>query len=468
VARTVIVSNRVHLPGERGARAGGLAMAMREAVKRTGVLWFGWSGAITEGALEARLVAAGKVTYATVDLARQDYEQYYLGYANGTLWPLLHYRLGLMAYRHEDYQGYLRVNMRMARQLQPFLQPDDLVWVHDYHLIPLGAALRALGVANRIGFFLHTPFPSIDVLSALPHHERMIEAMAAYDLVGFQTEAATDAFLGCVRACPGGEMLGRAAFALDGRRSRVSTFPIGMDAEDFARLAGQAAHSAEARRLKESLSGRNLIIGVDRLDYSKGIPQRFEAIEGLLTAYPEQRRRFNYLQITPYSRADLTQYRAFRRELEGLAGRVNGKFAEFDWSPIRYVNRSFSQQTLAGFYRAARVGLVTPLRDGMNLVAKEFVAAQDPLDPGVLVLSRFAGAAKELDAALLVNPIDATEMAAALHRALEMPRGERSERWQAMMAANRRNTLDHWRDSFLAALDGGTIASPPRLLGLGR
>jgi len=468
VARTVIVSNRVHLPGERGARAGGLAMAMREAVKRTGGLWFGWSGAITEGALEARLVAAGKVTYATVDLARQDYEQYYLGYANGTLWPLLHYRLGLMAYRHEDYQGYLRVNMRMARQLQPFLQPDDLVWVHDYHLIPLGAALRALGVANRIGFFLHTPFPSIDVLSALPHHERMIEAVAAYDLVGFQTEAATDAFLGCVRACPGGEMLGRAAFALDGRRSRVSTFPIGMDAEDFARLAGQAAHSAEARRLKESLSGRNLIIGVDRLDYSKGIPQRFEAIEGLLTAYPEQRRRFNYLQITPYSRADLTQYRAFRRELEGLAGRVNGKFAEFDWSPIRYVNRSFSQQTLAGFYRAARVGLVTPLRDGMNLVAKEFVAAQDPLDPGVLVLSRFAGAAKELDAALLVNPIDATEMAAALHRALEMPRGERSERWQAMMAANRRNTLDHWRDSFLAALDGGTIASPPRLLGLGR
>ncbi|HWI26011.1 MAG TPA: trehalose-6-phosphate synthase [Stellaceae bacterium] len=468
MARTVIVSNRVHLPGERGARAGGLAMAMREAVKRTGGLWFGWSGAITEGALEARLVAAGKVTYATVDLARQDYEQYYLGYANGTLWPLLHYRLGLMAYRHEDYQGYLRVNMRMARQLQPFLQPDDLVWVHDYHLIPLGAALRALGVANRIGFFLHTPFPSIDVLSALPHHERMIEAMAAYDLVGFQTEAATDAFLGCVRACPGGEMLGRAAFALDGRRSRVSTFPIGMDAEDFARLAGQAAHSAEARRLKESLSGRNLIIGVDRLDYSKGIPQRFEAIEGLLTAYPEQRRRFNYLQITPYSRADLTQYRAFRRELEGLAGRVNGKFAEFDWSPIRYVNRSFSQQTLAGFYRAARVGLVTPLRDGMNLVAKEFVAAQDPLDPGVLVLSRFAGAAKELDAALLVNPIDATEMAAALHRALEMPRGERSERWQAMMAANRRNTLDHWRDSFLAALDGGMIASPPRLLGLGR
>ena len=468
MARTVIVSNRVHLPGERGARAGGLAMAMREAVKRTGGLWFGWSGAITEGALEARLVAAGKVTYATVDLARQDYEQYYLGYANGTLWPLLHYRLGLMAYRHEDYQGYLRVNMRMARQLQPFLQPDDLVWVHDYHLIPLGAALRALGVANRIGFFLHTPFPSIDVLSALPHHERMIEAVAAYDLVGFQTEAATDAFLGCVRACPGGEMLGRAAFALDGRRSRVSTFPIGMDAEDFARLAGQAAHSAEARRLKESLSGRNLIIGVDRLDYSKGIPQRFEAIEGLLTAYPEQRRRFNYLQITPYSRADLTQYRAFRRELEGLAGRVNGKFAEFDWSPIRYVNRSFSQQTLAGFYRAARVGLVTPLRDGMNLVAKEFVAAQDPLDPGVLVLSRFAGAAKELDAALLVNPIDATEMAAALHRALEMPRGERSERWQAMMAANRRNTLDHWRDSFLAALDGGMIASPPRLLGLGR
>jgi trehalose 6-phosphate synthase len=459
----VIVSNRLQLPGERGSRAGGLAVAMRDAVHRAGGLWFGWSGTVADGMTEPHLARSGKVDYATVDLTRTDYEQYYLGYANGTLWPLFHYRLGLMHYGQEAFEGYLRVNARMARQLRPLLQPDDLIWVHDYHLIPLGARLRELGIGNRIGFFLHTPFPSIDVLSALPHYELLVEALGAYDLVGFQTEASTEAFLGCVARTSNGQRLGSGAFAVAGRRSRAATFPIGIDTESFARLAANSANSAEALRLTESLAGRHLIIGVDRLDYSKGIPPRFEATEGLLSTHPEHRRTFNYLQITPHSRAELTQYRTLRRELEALAGRVNGKFAEFDWSPIRYVNKSFSQQTLAGFYRAARVGLVTPLRDGMNLVAKEFVAAQDPLNPGVLVLSRFAGAAQELHDALLINPIDTAEMAAALHRALDMPLAERQERWRAMMAVLRRNTLERWCDCFLAALVDTAMVPPMKL-----
>jgi len=465
LARTVIVSNRVQVPGERGLRAGGLAVALRDAVRRGGGLWFGWSGAVADDETEPHILTSGGVAYVTADLPQTDYEQYYLAYANGTLWPLLHYRLGLVQYRREAFEAYLRVNARMAEQLRPLLRPDDLIWVHDYHLIPLGVRLRELGVANRIGFFLHTPFPSVDVLSALPHYERLIAAFGAYDLVGFQTEASTDAFLGCIAAIPGGERLGSVAFTIHGRRSCAAAFPIGIDAEGFAKLAAHAENSVETRRLKESLAGRRLIIGVDRLDYSKGIPQRFEAIEDLLTAHPEHRRGFNYLQIAPHSRAELSQYRTFRRELEALAGRVNGRFAEFDWSPIRYLNKSFSQQSLAGFYRSARVGLVTPLRDGMNLVAKEFAAAQSPLDPGVLILSRFAGAANELDAALLINPIDPAEIAEALHRALAMSLAERQERWQALMAANRRNTVEGWRDMFLAALGGAASLPPARLAG---
>jgi trehalose 6-phosphate synthase len=406
MARTVIVSNRVNLPGERASRAGGLAVALRGAVRRHGGIWFGWSGDIAEDTDHPHVVASGKVAYVTVDLNCADYEAYYLGYANATLWPLLHYRPGLMEYRRCAFDGYRRVNARLARLLRPLLRPDDLIWVHDYHFIPFAASLREHGVTNRIGFFLHTPFPSADVLSILPHHEILLRALCAYDLVGFQTRESLDAFLGCIRSLAGGRQFGGGAFSAFGMESRAAVFPIGVDADSFAADAVHAARSNEASRLRDSLAGRSLIIGIDRLDYSEGILQRLEAIETLLVEHPEHRRAFSYLQITPQSRAEVAQYGALSRELEAAAGRVNGKFAEFDWSPVRYVAKSFSQQVLTAFYRIARVALVTPFRDGMNLVAKEFVAAQDPQDPGVLVLSRFAGAAQELTAALLVNPID--------------------------------------------------------------
>lgn len=455
MVRTVVVSNRVNLPGERASRAGGLAVALRRAVRRHGGVWFGWSGNIADDSEHPQVVTSGKVTYVTVDLNRADYDSYYLGYANATLWPLLHYRPGLMEYRRHAFDGYCRVNARLAQLLRRFLRPDDLIWVHDYHFIPFAASLREHGIANRIGFFLHTPFPSTEVLSILPHHQTLLRALCAYDLIGFQTKESLDAFLGAIKDLAGGRPSGGGAFSAFGMTSRAGVFPIGIDADAFAQDAADAARSIEASRLRGSLAGRSLIIGVDRLDYSKGILQRLDAVETLLTEHPEHRRTFSYLQITPQSRAEVTQYGALSRELEAAAGRVNGKFAEFDWSPVRYVAKSFSRQVLAAFYRIARVALVTPFRDGMNLVAKEFVAAQDPEDPGVLLLSRFAGAAQELTAALLVNPIDIDEMAAALDRALTMPRGERQERWHSMMAVNRANTIEDWRDSFLAELRVG-------------
>jgi trehalose 6-phosphate synthase len=453
VTRLVVVSNRVSAPTERDSRAGGLAVAIREALRRHGGVWFGWSGRITEQpSPHPEVVSFGPITFATVDVSPSEHEAYYLGYANGSLWPVLHYRPDLLDFRRAHFEGYLRVNARFAAILAPLIQPGDLVWVHDYHLIPLAEELRKLGIRNRIGFFLHTPFPASEVLTTLPDHERLMTSFGAYDLVGFQTETDLRSFRDYVVHEAGGECRQR-SFVMGGRMGRASAFPIGIDTERFAMLAERAAHSPETLRLKQSLADRHLIIGVDRLDYSKGLLDRFEAMAILLDGYPEHCGRVTYLQIAPPSRMDVAQYQTIRRDLERAAGRVNGRFAEFDWAPIRYLNKSFPRNTLAGFYRISRVGLVTPLRDGMNLVAKEYVAAQDPEDPGVLVLSRFAGAAQELKtAALIVNPNDRDSVADALHRALDMPRAERRSRWEAMHDILRGNTITTWHNRFLSAL----------------
>ena len=453
MARLVVVANRVALPRERAGAAGGLAVALREALRRNGGLWFGWSGELSDQPSPTpQIVTAGKITYATLDLNAEDHRAYYLGYANSVLWPLFHYRLGLFEFKRDLFAGYLRVNAAFAAALAPLLRPDDVIWVHDYHLIPLAAELRKQGVQNRIGFFLHIPFPTTEVLTALPGHEQLVEALCAYDLIGFQTATDLRAFADYVVSEARGDMAADGTFMAFGRRGRAGAFPISIDTDEFARVAARAAGAPEMRRLGESLVGRALIIGVDRLDYSKGLPHRFEAFGQLMERWPEHRSRVTLMQVAPPTRGQVAQYRALRRELEGLAGHVNGKYAEFDWVPIRYLNRSFTRTTLAGFFRLARIGLVTPLRDGMNLVAKEYVAAQDPDDPGVLVLSRFAGAARELEAALIVNPFDIERMAEAMHHGLTMSLDERKARWSQMMEVLRRNTVVKWRESFLRAL----------------
>ena len=450
MSRLVIVSNRVTKADARIGRAGGLAIAMIDALKEKGGMWFWWSGGIADQTAEtATIDQQDNITYATLDLGRADYDGYYLGYANAALWPLLHFQIGLMKYESEDFRTYQAVNGHFAHALQPLLEPDDVIWVHDYHLILLAPALRELGVKNRIGFFLHTPFPPDDVLACLPHHDVLIRALDRYDLIGFQTPEGVEAF--------------------EGARSRVTpatchavaeTFAIGIDTAQFSRMARRAAGSSLARRLVGSLNDRALLIGVDRLDYSKGIPHRIEAIGHFLEHYKEWRGKFSYLQITPHSRNEVEAYRDIRQNIESLTGRINGQFAEFDWTPIRYLNKTFSRATLAGFYRMAAIGLVTPLRDGMNLVAKEYVAAQDPEAPGCLILSVFAGAARELDAALLVNPLDKDEVRDAVHRALTMSVEERRERWEAMMVALRANSITHWREQFIARLTDPRLGEP--------
>jgi trehalose 6-phosphate synthase len=452
MSRLVIVSNRVAVPGL--SSAGGLAVALQSALEETGGLWFGWSGRIDPAASgELHEHDAGNIRYVTVDLSKRDHDDYYNGFANRTLWPLLHFRVDLVDYSRITYAAYRRVNALFAEKLAPLLRADDIVWIHDYHLIPMAKLLRELGVTCRLGFFLHVPMPSSDLLAALPQHERLFEGLSSYDLIGFQTERDLERFQDYVRLFGRGRVISHGVLETHkGKRLRAGAFPISIDTAYIEQQARQAASKVGVKRLGTSLSGREMAIGVDRLDYSKGLPERFRAFERFLKRHPEHRGKLTFLQIAPVSRGEVIEYQNLRSELEQLSGHINGAHAEPDWTPVRYVNRNYPHPTLTGFYRLARIGLVTPLRDGMNLVAKEYVAAQDPKDPGVLVLSSFAGAARELDAALLVNPYDMDGVADAIAAAMEMPLEERRERWETMITLLRTNDITAWRRKFLAAL----------------
>ena len=456
MSRLVVVSNRVAVTPDAKTRAGGLAVALQDALRKHGGVWFGWSGKVVpKTTAEPTITKDGAITYATVDLSRKNSAEYYNGFANRSLWPLFHYRLDLTAFSKQNYSGYLRVNTMFAEKLLPLLKPDDLIWVHDYHLIPMGEELRKKDVTQPMGFFLHTPFPAMEIFTALPSHYALVRALCSYDVVGFQTENDLRAFLDYIVHEAGGSILGDHLIRAFGRTVRVEVFPIGIDTEDFVKSAEQAAGSESTKRLLDRVGKRLWLIGVDRLDYSKGLVERFHSFERLLETRPEYRGKVTLMQIAPPSRSEVPEYREIRRNLETEAGHINGRFADFDWTPIHYLNKSFKRHNLAGFFRVSRIGLVTPLRDGMNFVAKEYVAAQDSRDPGVLVLSRFAGAARELDAALLVNPFDYDAVADAMARGIEMPLEERRERWAAMMEKLRGNTLSTWRDNFLKALGEG-------------
>lgn len=442
-ARVVVVSNRLPL-GENPS--GGLVVALHDVLGKSGGCWIGAHSETGSDGGEFEEIDGAGYRRLAFRLTENEFEQYYLGYANSVLWPLCHRRPDLVSITTEAYEVYEQVNRRIAYMIARELRPDDLVWVQDYHFIPLARELRALGVTNRIGMFLHIPFPVLADLSILPNPEEFADSLAHYDLVGLQTRGDVARCLEMFRDDPRAEFLTDGSIKFLDRRTVVRSFPIGIDVDGFR---------ADAEREMADPFGAGgpelFAIGVDRLDYSKGLPNRFRAFGRFLEKRPPELRPC-LVQVAPPTRQAVQAYQDITEELQGLTGQINGCFAELDWTPIRFINRSVDRSRLARLYRKARTCLVTSLADGMNLVAKEYVAAQDPADPGVLILSRFAGVAEDMTDALLVNPYDLDDMAGAIRRAFEMPLAERKERHARCLEVVEATDAARWSASFVNVL----------------
>ena len=455
MGRLVVVSNRVSIPqGED--KAGGLAVALNALMERQGGLWFGWSGHTSVDAVAVKTpttVSHGSVDYATIDLSPEELDLYYNDFSNATLWPMLHSLPEQMHFDRRSLHAYRDVNDRFADVLLGQLRPTDTIWIHDYHLLALAASLRQRDIRAPIGFFLHTPFPSPDMLGSIPEASIFIRDLLAADLLGFQTSNDAENFAASAQRIAGAARLPGGGLQLGRRQIRIGVFPVEIEPAEFAAMAEQAWASPETERLRRSLDGQCLILGVDRMDPTKGLRHRLAGFRRLLETRPEWHRQATFLQIAAESRQDVDAYQDLREDLEHAAGAINSSFGEPDWVPLRLLARAGSREAVSGYMREARIGLVTPLRDGMNLVAKEFVAAQNPDDPGVLVLSRFAGAARQLGAAILVNPVDPDEIADALDTALRMSRPERQDRWHACWEAIRGSSALDWGRAFVAALE---------------
>ncbi|WP_330984385.1 MULTISPECIES: alpha,alpha-trehalose-phosphate synthase [Enterobacterales] len=448
MSRLVVVSNRIAPPDDKKTSAGGLAVGVLGALKAAGGLWFGWSGEIGDQDKPLKKVTKGNITWASFNLEEKDHDLYYNQFSNAVLWPAFHYRLDLVNFQREAWEGYLRVNATLAEKLLPLVKPDDTLWVHDYHLLPFASELRKRDVNNRIGFFLHIPFPTPEVFNALPTHAELLEQLCDYDLLGFQTENDRLAFLDCVSSQTRLTSRGSKTHNAWGRTFRTAVYPIGIDPDEIAHQA-EGPLPPKLAQLKAELKSVQNIFSVERLDYSKGLPERFQAYEALLEKYPQHHGKIRYTQIAPTSRGDVQAYQDIRHQLENATGRINGQYGQLGWTPLYYLNQHFDRKLLMKVFRYSDVGLVTPLRDGMNLVAKEYVAAQDPANPGVLVLSQFAGAANELTSALIVNPYDRDEVAVALDRALTMPLTERISRHAEMLEVIKQNDIYHWQARFI-------------------
>ena len=459
MSRLVVVSNRLpRLSSNSRRRVSGLAVALSAALERSGGVWFGWNGNITsnEGDVSLRRFRKNNITFISQDISLDDFKNYYEGFVNRTLWPIFHYRLDLAQFNRDWYEAYRAVNRRFAQALVDYIHRDDLIWVQDIHLIPLAEELRSLGYQGRAGFFLHTSFPSKELIEVLPWNRNIMATTGAYDVIAFQTEADRLRF----RRYLANVNLGRIEegyTVIGGKRLVDSVIPVGINTKEFSKRAVSADARRACRKLKETLLGRKLVISVDRLDYTKGIVERLLAYETLLREYPQQNGALVFMQISAPTREDIPEFLDLRSEIEAVSGRINGQFNQEDWTPLRYINQRFDRTTLAGFFRLANVGLVTPLHDGMNLVAKEFVAAQSEGDPGVLVLSRFAGAAETLKAALIVNPYDYDAVAQAIDTGLTMPLDERQDRWRKLMAAVDTSNINAWAERLINILSKSEI-----------
>ncbi|KJS31372.1 MAG: alpha,alpha-trehalose-phosphate synthase [Desulfatitalea sp. BRH_c12] len=464
--RLIVVSNRLPVVMEKdergqwqaGPSSGGLVTALAPVLKGRGGLWIGWPGT-SEASAEALKRAMSdassiaQIDFAPVSLTSGEIDTYYAGFSNEILWPLFHDMAGRCNFDPEYWSSYQAVNRKFAAKILQHLRPDDYVWIHDYHLLCVGQALREMGVKERIGFFLHIPFPSPDIFLQLPWGLDILKALLSCNLIGLQTMRDQRNFIQCVRKHMmeatvegGGQIL---TLFLDNREVRVGALPIGIDYNDFATSAAGSLVADKSWYIHEQQPGRQMVLGIDRLDYTKGIPERLKAYRYALDAYPELCGKIILVQVVVPSRRNIPEYEALKDEIERLVGKINGEFGRFDWTPVHYFFRSLSREELLAYYRTSEIALITPIKDGMNLIAKEFCAASVDRN-SVLILAESAGAADQLQhGALMVNPNDQKAIADAIYRAYKMPFAERSERMDRMRETIRQTDIHWWVNAFM-------------------
>lgn len=480
--RLAVVSNRLpvvlshsHGTWNISPGSGGLVTALGPVLRDRGGIWIGWLGNTAEELRGLPLPAdflskgASETGYSLkpVILTDDEVQRFYFGFSNEILWPLFHDLPTRCNFDPGYWRTYRAVNGKYARAVMEHTDEDDYVWIHDYQLIMVGAELKRLGAKRHTGFFLHIPFPPLDVFLKLPWRFEILDALMEYDLVGFQTARDRRNFIGCVRTLkPGTRITGRghvSRLATPDRELLVGAFPISIDFDEFAKVASSSEVSWQAQTVRNNLPYRQLILGVDRLDYTKGIPNKLFALKHAIEQYPLLRRRITLIQVVVPSRESIREYELLKREIERMVGEINGQYTEVGWTPITYIFRSLNRIELSAYYKACEMALVTPLKDGMNLVAKEYCASCTNED-GVLILSEFAGAAAQLHhGVLLVNPYDVEGVARAIHQGFTMERQERRLRMKGLRRSIRKQDVFSWVNSFLQAGIATDLSSFPHL-----
>src|SRR5436189_753113 len=466
--RLIIVSNRLPFTLDSAGEdlwtvtpaVGGLVSAVEPVLRERGGVWIGWPGIAGKIPDKPLTEATRNAGYEVVPVALSETErdEFYYGYSNEVIWPLFHDLQNFCNFEPAYWETYKAVNERYAEAIAQCAQPDDFIWVHDYHLMYVAQALREQGPSRKLSgltFFLHIPFPPYDIFSKLPHQQRLLRALLQFDLLGFQTRRDVRNFIQCVRRVMlDAKVAPRRDLQLvrfEKREIRIGHFPIGIDFDSFANGAKSEAVAHKAQQLRASFPGCQLILGSDRLDYSKGIPERLRAFRNALERYAELRGRVVLIQVVVPSRVEIPRYHEFKGRIDRLVGDINGRFSTSTWIPVQYHFRGLDREELLAHYRACDIAFITPLKDGMNLVAKEYCACRVDQD-GTLILSQFAGAAEQLKPdALLVNPYDVELMADTIVKAFRMSLAERTARMKRMRRNVRKENVFWWVDSFLKA-----------------
>lgn len=485
MSRLIVLSNRVSLPQPDKVVAGGLAVALQDALQQKGGIWLGWNGEVTttdhiktehaktnkaetehierhaqispqsydvnythdDQLASFSRVIENNIEYLTCPLTQQQYDQYYSGFANNTLWPAMHERGDLIQYNSAEFNTYQAVNALFAQKLKQIAAADDVIWVHDYHFFSVARYCRQLGMRNKIGFFLHIPFARTSILKHIPSITTLLQDLCQFDLVGLQTEHDQHQCMQAFTTLLQAQKIQKSLISYQQRITTVKSFPIGINPQHIQQVAQQPSQDNVFD--PKTLKRQHTIIGVDRIDYSKGLLERFHAFAAFLQQYPQYQTKVTELQIACPCRMDIDAYKNLYHQVNQTIEAINQQFGQPNWLPIDCTQDTVEHDALMALYRHTDICWITSLRDGMNLVAKEYIAAQDPDNPGVLILSKFAGAAEQMQAALIVDPTNQEAMVAALKTALEMPKVERIQRYQQLMQGIEAFDINDWCSAFL-------------------